>query len=327
MTRGARLPAAARALLAGDRRTLARLITQVENRDPAVLPILRALHPKTGHAHVIGLTGPLGVGKSSVVNALLAHLRKIGTTVAVVAVDPSSPYSGGSVLGDRIRLERDPGDAGVFIRSMASRGRAGGVSAATREVVRLLDAAGFDVVLVETVGSGQVDIEIRDIASTSVVVLVPHLGDEVQTLKAGLFEIADVFCVNKSDLAGADLAARDLSELVGLGAPRDGWRPAVVVTSARDGTGIAELWTAVAAHESFLDADPRRRAAGERTRVATELVELVRDRYTESAREELSDASRSRWLDDVTARRVDPRTAADRIFERQRKPVPRRRRR
>lgn len=327
MTRGARLPAAARALLAGDRRTLARLITQVENRDPAVLPVLRALHPKTGHAHVIGLTGPLGVGKSSVVNALLAHLRKIGTTVAVVAVDPSSPYTGGSVLGDRIRLERDPGDAGVFIRSMASRGRAGGVSAATREVVRLLDAAGFDIVLVETVGSGQVDIEIRDIASTSVVVLVPHLGDEVQTLKAGLFEIADVFCVNKSDLAGAELAARDLAELVSLGAPRDGWRPAVVITSARDGTGIAELWTAVTAHEAFLDAEPGRRAAGERIRVATELVELVRDRYTQSAREELSDASRSRWLDDVTARRVDPRTAADRIFERQRKPAVRRRRR
>jgi LAO/AO transport system kinase len=325
MTGGRRLPAAARAVLAGDRRALARLMTQVENHDPAVLPVLRALYPKTGRAHVIGLAGPLGVGKSSVVNALLAHLRKLGITVAVVAVDPSSPFSGGSVLGDRIRLERDPGDTGVFIRSMASRGRAGGVSAATREVVRLLDAAGFAVVLVETVGSGQVDIEIRDIASTSVVVLVPHLGDEVQTLKAGLFEIADVFCVNKADLAGADLAAKDLSELVSLGAPRDGWRPAVVVASARDGTGIAELWTAVDAHETFLDADPARRARAERTRIATELVELVRDRYTESAREELSDASRSRWLDDVAARRVDPRTAADGIFERQRKPNARRR--
>jgi LAO/AO transport system kinase len=327
MTGARRLPAPARALLAGDRRTLARLITQVENRDPAVVPVLRALHPKTGRARVVGLTGPLGVGKSSVVNALLAHLRKLGTSVAVVAVDPSSPFSGGSVLGDRIRIERDPGDAGVFIRSMASRGRAGGVSTATRETVRLLDAAGFDIVLVETVGSGQVDIEIRDIASTSVVVVVPHLGDEVQTLKAGLFEIADVFCVNKSDLAGAELAARDLNELVGLGAPRDGWRAPVVATSARDGTGIPELWKAVAAHEAFLDSDPKRRAAGERTRIAAELVELVRDRYTQAATEELSDTSRSQWLDDVAARRLDPRTAADRIFARQRKAPPRRRRR
>jgi GTPase len=327
MSGAGRMPAAARGLLAGDRRILARLISQVENRDPKVLPVLRALHPKTGRAHVIGLTGPLGVGKSSVVNALLAHLRKLGTTVAVVAVDPSSPFSGGSVLGDRIRIERDPGDAGVFIRSMASRGRAGGISAATREVVRLLDAAGFDIVLVETVGSGQVDIEIRDIASTSVVVVVPHLGDEVQTLKAGLFEIADVFCVNKSDLAGADLAAKDLNELVGLGAPRDGWRPAVVATSTRDGSGIAELWTAIAAHEAFLDAAPGRRSEGQRKRIATELIELVRDRYTEAATEELSDESRSRWLDEVAARRVDPRTAADRIFARQRRPPVRRRRR
>jgi LAO/AO transport system kinase len=328
MTGGRALPADARAIVRGDRRALAKMITRVESRDPTVAPILAALHPRTGHAQVVGLTGPLGVGKSSLVNALLAHLRGIGKTVAVVAVDPSSPFSGGSVLGDRIRLERDPADPGVFIRSMASRGRAGGIATATREVVRLLDAAGYDVVLVETVGSGQVDIEIRDVASTSVVVVVPHLGDEVQTLKAGLFEIADVFCVNKSDLAGADGAARDLAELASLGTARDGWRPVVVQASARDRTGIAELWTAVAAHESFLDEDPRRRTDSDRRRVSTELVELVRDRVAREAAERLSaDPVHGQLLQDVVARRIDPRTAADRIYARHRRPATRVRRR
>jgi len=328
MTGGRALPAAARAVVRGDRRALAQLITRVESRDPTVAPVLAALHPRTGHARVVGLTGPLGVGKSSLVNALLAHLRALGKTVGIVAVDPSSPFSGGSVLGDRIRLERDPADPGVFIRSMASRGRAGGVATATREVVRLLDAAGYDIVLVETVGSGQVDIEIRDVASTSVVVLVPHLGDEVQTLKAGLFEIADVFCVNKSDLPGAEGAARDLSELASLGTARDGWRPVVVQASARDRTGIENLWTAIAAHEAFLDEDPRRRLESERRRVATELVELVRDRVAQEAAERLTaDPAHGRLLKDVVARRVDPRTAADRIYARHRKPTTRVRRR
>jgi LAO/AO transport system kinase len=270
----------------------------------------------------VGITGPLGVGKSSVLNVLLAHLREQGHRVAVVAVDPSSPFSGGSVLGDRIRIERDPGDPGVFIRSMASRGRSGGVSAATRETVRLLDAAGFDVVLVETVGSGQVDVEIRDIASTNVVVLVPHLGDEVQSLKAGLFEIADVFAVNKSDLPGAEAAEKDLSELVSLGAPRDGWRPVVVRTSARERTGVTELWRAIEAHEAFLDAEPGRRAAAERGRVAKEIVGLVQARLARETSARLAESEDdARLLDDVVRREVDPRTAADRIYEDHRKPA------
>ncbi|MCI4357102.1 MAG: methylmalonyl Co-A mutase-associated GTPase MeaB [Thermoplasmata archaeon] len=327
MTAARPLPAAARALLRGDRRALARLISQVERGDPAVGPVLRALHARTGRARVIGITGPLGVGKSSVLNILLAHLREKGHRVAVVAVDPSSPFSGGSVLGDRIRIERDPADAGVFIRSMASRGRSGGVSAATRETVRLLDAAGFDVILVETVGSGQVDVEIRDIASTNVVVLVPHLGDEVQSLKAGLFEIADVFAVNKSDLPGAEAAEKDLSELVSLGAPRDGWRPVVVRTSARERTGVAELWTAIEAHEAFLDAEPGRRAAAERGRVAKEIVGLVQARLARETSERLAQSEDdARLLDDVVGRRIDPRSAADRIYEDHRKPARRARR-
>ena len=310
-----RNPGAAEAVLAGDRRALARLISAVEDRDPSVEPVLEALYPRTGKARIVGLTGPLGVGKSSLVNVLLRHLRERGTRVGVVAVDPSSPFTGGSVLGDRIRLERTPGDEGVFIRSMASRGHAGGVAEATREVVRLLDAFGMDVVLVETVGSGQVDVEIREIASTSIVVVVPHLGDEVQSLKAGLFEIADVFCVNKSDLPGADGAARDLSELVATGPGRDGWRAAVIPTSAANGSGIAELWAAVEAHEAYLDADGRR-AVAERRRTKAELLGLVRERVDRElgevlAREEMDGG----LLDEVVARKLDPRSAARRLFE------------
>jgi LAO/AO transport system kinase len=254
------------------------------------------------------------VGKSSILSALVGLLRSQGRTVAAIGVDPSSPFSGGSVLGDRIRLERAPNDDGVFFRSMASRGEAGGVAAATREVARLLDAAGFDFVLVETVGSGQVDVAIRAIATTSVVVLVPHLGDEVQTLKAGLFEIADVFCVNKSDLPGADRAAKDLTELVGLGAARDGWAPPVVTASASTPSGIPELWAAIAAHEAFLDTSGRR-ASEERRRLAEEITIRLRDRVGRetSARIE-KDPDLRRLLDRVQARQTDPSTAADELY-------------
>ncbi|HXQ79152.1 MAG TPA: methylmalonyl Co-A mutase-associated GTPase MeaB, partial [Thermoplasmata archaeon] len=274
MKAASRLPAAARAIVDGDRRVLARTITAVENGDPSADRVVRSLYPRSGRAPVVGLTGPLGVGKSSLVNALVGRLRELGQTVGVIGVDPSSPFTGGSVLGDRIRLERRADDTGVFFRSMASRGAAGGVAAATREVSRLLDAAGFDVILVETVGSGQVDVAIRDIASTSIVVVVPHLGDEVQTLKAGLFEIADIFCVNKVDLPGADLAKRDLAELVTLGGRANGWAPPVVGTSTVEPCGIDELWEDVLAHEKFLDASGER-TRGERKRLSSEIVGLA----------------------------------------------------
>ncbi len=308
-----RLPAAARAIVDGDRRVLARTITAVENGDPSADPVVRSLYGRSGRAPVVGLTGPLGVGKSSLVNALVGHVRSLGLSVGVVGVDPSSPFTGGSVLGDRIRLERRADDDGVFFRSMASRGAAGGVAAATREVSRLLDAAGFDVVLVETVGSGQVDVAIRDIASTSIVVVVPHLGDEVQTLKAGLFEIADIFCVNKVDLPGAELAKRDLAELVTLGGRPSSWAPRIVGTSTVEPTGIEELWNDVVAHEKFLDASGER-VQGERKRLSSEIVGLARDRVGRELTRRLErDPSLRHLLDEVVARRIDPRTAAERL--------------
>lgn len=314
MTGTPRMPSAARAIQRGDRRVLARTITAVENGDPAAGPVVRALYPGTGRIPLVGLTGPLGVGKSSLLSALIGLLRAEGKSVGAVAVDPTSPFSGGSVLGDRIRLERRADDDGVFFRSMASRGEAGGVAASTREVARLLEAAGFDVVFVETVGSGQADVAIREIATTNVVVLVPHLGDEVQTLKAGLFEIADVFAINKADLPGAELAARDLSELAHLGQGRDHWTPRIVRTSTTALWGIAELWEAIVAHERFLD-DSGARAAGERRRLAAEIAGRLRDRVGRDVTERLRrDAELRELLDDVVGRQVDPWSASERLY-------------
>jgi len=314
MTGSARVPSVAAAIRRGDRRALAKAITAVENADPSIAPVVKALYSETGSIPVVGLSGPLGVGKSSLLNSLIGALRAEGKTVGAIAVDPSSPFSGGSVLGDRIRLERRADDDGVFFRSMASRGEAGGVAAATREVARLLEAAGFDVVFVETVGSGQVDVAIREIASTNVVVLVPHLGDEVQTLKAGLFEIADVFCVNKADLPGSELAARDLTELVALGKGRDNWSAPIVRTSTTLPTGVAELWRAIASHESFLDTTGGRRA-GERRRLAAEIAGRLRNRVGNDVTRRLErDPELRSILDRVAARKLDPRSAADQLY-------------
>jgi LAO/AO transport system kinase len=299
----------------GDRRALGRLISDVEAGTPGSRELLRWIYGRTGRATVVGLSGPLGVGKSSLLNLLIRHLRKHGRTVGVIAVDPSSPFTGGAVLGDRIRINRPAGDQGVFIRSMASRGHAGGVSQSTREVIRLLDAAGMDVILVETVGSGQSDVEIHELATTRVVILVPHLGDEVQSLKAGLYEIADVFVVNKADLPGADQATRYLVELSAMvPAGPDGWRPRVVQTSALQERGIADLWTAIEAHEEHLAQGPQGRDL-RRHRLEREIQDLVRDRLTRDLREKLRPGRElSRLVDEVVERRLDPYTAADRAY-------------
>jgi LAO/AO transport system kinase len=304
----------ARQIVEGDRRTLGRLISDVEEGRPEARRVLKELHPRTGNALVVGLSGPLGVGKSSLVNRLLQHLKGLGRKVGVIAVDPSSPFSGGAVLGDRVRIERDPSDPSVFFRSMASRGHPGGLSQSTREVIRLLEAFGMDTVLVETVGSGQVDVEIHSIASTRMVVLVPHLGDEVQTLKAGLFEIADIFVVNKSDLPGADRAARDLAELAQLSSPVDGWRPQVVQTSTLVPSGIGELWDAVMAHEQALRSGTQLKARLTE-RADQELRSLLLARVQDSLDHELRPSPAWETLvSGVVDRAFDPYTASEKAY-------------
>ena len=325
MSRAESPSATLRAIRRRELRTLAQSISRIERDDPAFAPVEQALYGATGRATVVGITGPLGVGKSSLVSRLIAHLRSLHRTVAVVAVDPSSPFSGGSVLGDRIRMERGDRDAGVFIRSMASRGYSGGIALATRRTVRLLDAAGFDVILVETVGSGQVDVDIRDVASTSVVVLIPHLGDEVQTLKAGLFEIADVFCVNKSDLPGADQARRDLVELVAFGTPRDGWRPLVAATSTTIPSGIDELWGSIERHERFLD-DTGLRPPLRRRQALREILDLMKRRVEEEFLPRAdTDPEVRRLVDRVVERALDPPSAARRLLRAPARPRPKKR--
>ena len=244
------------AALAGDRRALARLLTAVENRTPLAEAALRRLYPQAGHAQLIGVTGPPGAGKSTLVAALIAELRRAGRPVAVVAVDPSSPITGGAVLGDRVRMQAYAADADVFIRSMASRGHAGGLSAATSAAAAVFDAVGFDVVLIETVGTGQSEVEVAAAADTTVVVEAPDMGDEIQAIKAGLLEVADVIVVNKGDRPGAHRTAGQLHAML-ADAPREARpgrpapkRPEVLVTTAATGQGVPELLAAIDRHRT-----------------------------------------------------------------------------
>jgi LAO/AO transport system kinase len=247
----------------GDRLALARAITAVESEGPAAAPVLRRIFALLGHARVVGITGAPGAGKSTLVAAYVAELRKRGRTVGVVAIDPSSPLSGGAILGDRIRMTAHSGDPGVFVRSLASGGHLGGLSRTASRVIDVMDAAGRDVILVETVGAGQSEVEIAEIADTKIVVTAPGLGDEVQALKAGLLEIADILVVNKSDRPDARRAAAQLESALGLAAAKD-WQPPVLRTSAIRGDGIAALADAVERHASHVlqgsvRGDPRRR--------------------------------------------------------------------
>jgi LAO/AO transport system kinase len=232
-------------ILARDIRALARAATWIEDRDPEAEPLLQELFPHTGRALVWGVTGPPGAGKSTLCDQLAAGVRAEGKTAGIIAVDPTSPFSGGALLGDRVRMQHHHADPGVFIRSMATRGWLGGLARATFETTLLLDAAGFDVVLVETVGAGQDEVEIARVADVTVVVLVPGMGDDVQAIKAGMMEIAQVFVINKSDLPGADRLERELKAYLGLARHAENAAPQIVTAVAKDGKGIAEALSAV----------------------------------------------------------------------------------
>ena len=237
---------------AGNVRGLARAISLVEQRDPAVRGLLEQLQDRVQRPRVLGFTGAPGTGKSTLVDALTGELRRRDRRVGVIAVDPNSPYSGGAILGDRIRMQRHALDAGVYIRSMGARGHLGGLSAATREAVRLLGAFGFDDVLLETVGVGQSELEVAAVADTTLVVLTPGLGDGVQMIKAGIMEIADVYVVNKADVAGAQKTVQEIRTMLNMG-PRQSWKPPIVMTVAARAEGLGEVLDAVAAHAKHLD--------------------------------------------------------------------------
>ncbi len=239
-------------LRAGDVRTLARAISVVENRAPGWSDLLKALFPHSGHARVIGLTGAPGAGKSTLVDHLARFYRRQNHSVGIVAVDPTSPYTGGAILGDRIRMQEHFADPGIYIRSMATRGSLGGLARTTADVTTVLDASGRDIILIETVGVGQDEIDIVRLADITVVILVPGMGDDVQTIKAGIMEIADIFVINKSDREGAERVEREIRALQSLALRHDGWTPPIVKTVATDGTGIDDLAAAIADYQAYL---------------------------------------------------------------------------
>ena len=303
-------------LLAGDKRALARAISLVENDDPEGWALVREVYPKTGNAAVVGFTGPPGVGKSTLIGRLVEHQRKLEREVAVLSIDPSSPFTHGALLGDRIRLSEHFLDPGVFIRSMASRGSLGGLSEATLQAALLMDASGKDDVFLETVGVGQAEVDIIDHADTVVLVLMPGSGDSIQALKAGVMEIPDVIVVNKSDHPLTDTMVREIRGVLSLG-PQEGWRVPILKTEASRGEGIEEVAEKIAAHREFIaeqgTLDERRKRNLMNEVLALAAVRLRR-RLEEQVRD---DDSVHALLDEVVARRVDPATAAAKLLERE----------
>ena len=298
---------------AGDRRALARAISLVENGDPLACPLVRELYPETGRAAVIGVTGPPGVGKSSLIAALVEHVRALGMTVGVVTVDPSSPFSKGALLGDRIRLADHFTDPGVYIRSMGTRGHLGGLAETTLQAVLLLDASGKEVIFVETVGAGQSEVEVTGIADTVLLVLMPGSGDSVQALKAGIMEIPDVIAVNKMDHPAAKTMLNEVRSIVGLADPEK--RPPILLTEAIRGENVTELWETLEAHRAGLAEDGRLEERRRRN-LAREVFAVASSRakaHLESA--VADDAELQRLLDEVEGRRLDPLTAVREIME------------
>jgi LAO/AO transport system kinase len=294
-----------KSLRSGDARALARAISTVENRAPGWSDLLKALFPHTGKGRIIGLTGAPGAGKSTLVDHLARFYRKQDRTVGIVAVDPTSPYTGGAILGDRIRMQDHFADPGIYIRSMATRGSLGGLARTTADVTTVLDASGRDVILIETVGVGQDEVEIVRLADITVVILVPGMGDDVQTIKAGIMEIADIFVINKSDREGAERVEREIRALQSLAVLNDGWTPPIVKTVASEGKGIEELGAAVAEYENYLQTENRALKKSVEN-WQERLVEMLRDAMLEKARAQLGNGSIERLAAEVAEHKRDP---------------------
>ncbi len=298
----------------GDRRALARAITLVENGDPLAYELVREVYPDTGSAYVVGITGPPGVGKSSLIAALVRRIREAGQTVGVISVDPSSPFTKGALLGDRIRLSEHFLDPGVFIRSMGTRGHLGGLAEATLQALLVLDAAGKDIVFVETVGTGQSEVEVIGIADTVLLVLMPGSGDSIQALKAGIMEIPDVIAINKKDHPAAKTMLNEVRSILTLDKDR-AWKPPIVLTEAISDEGVSDLWAKVEAHRAHLDDEGlleerrRRNLAGEVYAVASARAKAHLERAVEG------DPELRRLLDEVQRRELDPLTAVREIME------------
>jgi LAO/AO transport system kinase len=297
----------------GSSRAVARLISLVEDASPRLREVMAALSPYVGHAHVIGLTGAPGVGKSTTTNALVRELRGAGKRVAVLAVDPSSPFSGGALLGDRIRMTDHASDKGVYIRSMASRGHLGGLAWSTPQAIRVLDGAGFDVVLVETVGVGQSEVEVAGLADTTMVLLAPGMGDGIQAAKAGILEIGDLYVVNKADRDGAMKVRRDLRGMLALASrPEGAWKPTVLPISAQSHKGLEDLVAAITEHRTWLEesgALATRRERRAREEIEAIAVAALRSRWELQGRDRLDDLSTA-----VAAGSLDPYAAADQLL-------------
>lgn len=303
----------AESVLRGSPQAVARLISLVENRPADAIPALRLLHAHTGRGYVVGVTGPPGSGKSTVIDAVVRVVRQEGRRVGIVAVDPTSPFTGGAILGDRIRMQDHSTDPGVFVRSMATRGHLGGLAPATSGAVEVLDAYGCDLILVETVGTGQAEVDIVGASDTVVVVTVPHLGDAVQTLKAGVMEIGDVFVVNKADRGDAERTAADIATMLGLASDRGGWRAPVLLTTATEGTGVPQVVEAIDRHRGYQTSHgllSGRRQARRRQEILRIVDERLRDRVARRVGGGRIDALATR----VARGELDPYTAAETLL-------------
>ncbi|VUT25303.1 MAG: membrane ATPase/protein kinase [Candidatus Methanolliviera sp. GoM_oil] len=303
----------AKEVLTGNKRAVSRTITLIENKDPVAKEIIDELYPHTGSGKIVGITGPPGVGKSTLVDQMIKGWRKRGKKIAVVAIDPTSPFHGGAILGDRIRMQDNFLDENVFIRSMGTRGAHGGLSEATSEVVNVFDAAGYDIILIETVGAGQAEVDIAKLAHTTTVVVVPGLGDAIQTIKAGMFEIPDIIVVNKADLRGAEEAVMELEMMLDW-APKKAWKPSVLKTMALKNDGIEELLDEIERHWGYLK-ETGMLYERERERCKEDLIDLVTEKIRESVLEEIkSNGKLDMIVKKITSRKITPYAAADEIL-------------
>jgi LAO/AO transport system kinase len=301
-------------VLAGDARAIARAISLIEDESQDGAELVRRIYSNTGRAYVVGVTGPPGAGKSTLVDRLAGEIRRNGRTVGIIAVDPTSPFTGGAILGDRLRMSSHSADPDVFIRSMATRGHLGGLAHATSDVALVLDAAGKDIVVIETVGVGQDEVDIVRTADISIVTLVPGTGDEVQALKAGIMEIGDIFVVNKADREGADRMVQAVAANLALQPYAPGaWRPPILKTEATTGKGVAELWTEIG---KFREHSAATRARRNRQRLEYHLRELLGHRFMQQVQRTLSPGEFERIVDGIAAREIDPHTAATDIMRR-----------